>query len=204
MLFYAHEQYSLYLQTNHTSHYLLILSYWLNSIFIDFHPFYRIFTIYITYSLTIIVWYKFIHSNSKDNEIIINFALQLFIQQVMIKIILRIVGTISLILGIIGIALPILPTTPFLLLTAFCYLKSAPAWHKRLLESKHLGPYIKNFQENKCIPLRIKVYSISMLWLTISISAIFFVSLWWVRSLLFAIAVGVTIHILSYPSQPKR
>ena len=147
---------------------------------------------------------KFIHSNSKDNEIIINFALQLFIQQVMIKIILRIVGTISLILGIIGIALPILPTTPFLLLTAFCYLKSAPAWHKRLLESKHLGPYIKNFQENKCIPLRIKVYSISMLWLTISISAIFFVSLWWVRALLFAIAVGVTIHILSYPSQPKR
>lgn len=147
---------------------------------------------------------KFIHSNSKDNEIIINFALQLFIQQVMIKIILRIVGTISLILGIIGIALPILPTTPFLLLTAFCYLKSAPAWHKRLLESKHLGPYIKNFQENKCIPLRIKVYSISMLWLTTSISAIFFVSLWWVRALLFAIAVGVTIHILSYPSQPKR
>lgn len=122
----------------------------------------------------------------------------------MIKIILRIVGSISLILGIIGIALPILPTTPFLLLTAFCYLKSAPAWHKRLLESKHLGPYIKNFQENKCIPLRIKVYSISMLWLTISISAIFFVSLWWVRALLFAIAVGVTIHILSYPSQPKR
>lgn len=122
----------------------------------------------------------------------------------MIKIILRIVGTISLILGIIGIALPILPTTPFLLLTAFCYLKSAPAWHKRLLESKYLGPYIKNFQENKCIPLRIKVYSISMLWLTISISAIFFVSLWWVRALLFAIAVGVTIHILSYPSQPKR
>lgn len=122
----------------------------------------------------------------------------------MIKIILRIVGTISLILGIIGIALPILPTTPFLLLTAFCYLKSAPVWHKRLLQSKHLGPYIKNFQENKCIPLRIKVYSISMLWLTISISAIFFVSLWWVRALLFAIAVGVTIHILSYPSQPKR
>lgn len=121
----------------------------------------------------------------------------------MIKIILRIVGTISLILGIIGIALPVLPTTPFLLLTAYCYLRSAPAWHKRLLESKHFGPYIRNFQENQCIPVRIKVYSISMLWITICISCIF-VSILWVRLLLLGIAVGVTWHILSYPSQPKR
>lgn len=118
----------------------------------------------------------------------------------MIKLILRIVGTISLILGIIGIALPVLPTTPFLLLTAYCYLKSAPNWHKRLLESKHLGPYIKNFQENKCIPLRIKVYSISLLWFTICISCIF-ISILWIQILLFIIAIGVTWHILSYPSK---
>ena len=120
----------------------------------------------------------------------------------MIKLILRIVGTISLILGILGIALPVLPTTPFLLLTAYCYLKSAPEWHKRLLESKHLGPYIKNFQENKCIPLHVKICSISLLWITICISCIF-VSLLWVRILLPAIAVGVTIHILSYPNKPQ-
>ena len=119
----------------------------------------------------------------------------------MINLILRIVGTISLILGILGIALPVLPTTPFLLLTAYCYLKSAPKWHKRLLESKHLGPYIKNFQENKCIPLRVKIYSIGLRWLTISCSCVFFVSLWWIRALLIAIAIGVTCHILSYPSK---
>ena len=118
----------------------------------------------------------------------------------MINLILRIVGTISLFLGILGIALPVLPTTPFLLLTAYCYLKSAPKWHKRLLESKHLGPYIKNFQENKCIPLHVKVCSIGLLWLTISISCIL-VEILWVRILLFAIAIGVTYHILSYPSK---
>ena len=117
-----------------------------------------------------------------------------------LKIVLRIVGTISLLLGLIGIVLPVLPTTPFLLLTAYCYLRSAPNWHKRLLQSKHLGPYIKNFQENKCIPVRIKVYAISMLWLTIGTSAIFFVHLWWVRILLVVIAIGVTWHILSYPN----
>ena len=120
----------------------------------------------------------------------------------MLKLILRIVGTISLILGILGIVLPVLPTTPFLLLTAYCYLRSAPNWHRRLLESKHLGPYIRNFQEHKCIPLRIKIYSISTLWATICISAFVFVSLFWVRLLLLAIAIGVTIHILSYPNKP--
>jgi uncharacterized membrane protein YbaN (DUF454 family) len=122
----------------------------------------------------------------------------------MIKLILRIVGTVSLVLGLLGIVLPVLPTTPFLLLTAYCYLRSAPNWHKRLLESKHLGPYIRNFQENKCIPLRIKVYAISMLWITITLSAVFAVSLWWVRLLLFAIAIGVTWHILSYPSNSQN
>lgn len=122
----------------------------------------------------------------------------------MIKLLLRIVGTISLVLGLLGIVLPVLPTTPFLLLTAYCYLRSAPNWHKRLLASKHLGPYIRNFQENKCIPLRIKVYSISMLWLTIGTSAIFFVHLWWVRLLLLVVAIGVTCHILSYPSNSQN
>lgn len=122
----------------------------------------------------------------------------------MIKLILRIVGTVSLVLGLLGIVLPVLPTTPFLLLTAYCYLRSAPNWHKRLLESKHLGPYIRNFQENKCIPVRVKVYAISMLWITITLSAVFAVSLWWVRLLLFAIAIGVTWHILSYPSNSQN
>lgn len=122
----------------------------------------------------------------------------------MLKIVLRIVGTLALALGLLGVVLPVLPTTPFLLLTAYCYLRSAPAWHKRLLESKHLGPYIKNFQEHKCIPVRIKVYAISMLWITITASALFAVSILWVRLLLFVIAIGVTWHILSYPNTPQQ
>jgi len=121
----------------------------------------------------------------------------------MLKIVLRIVGTLALAFGLLGIVLPVLPTTPFLLLTAYCYLRSAPNWHKRLLESKHLGPYIKNFQEHKCIPVRIKVYAISMLWITITASALFAVSILWVRLLLFVIAIGVTWHILSYPSNNR-
>lgn len=65
-------------------------------------------------------------------------------------------GTLSLALGILGIFLPLLPTTPFLLLTAALYFKSSPRLYNWLLNHKHLGPYIRNFRENKAIPLRAK------------------------------------------------
>ena len=60
-------------------------------------------------------------------------------------------GTLSLALGILGIFLPLLPTTPFLLLTAALYFKSSPRLYNWLLNQKHLGPYIRNFRENKAI-----------------------------------------------------
>lgn len=61
-------------------------------------------------------------------------------------------GTLSLALGILGIFLPLLPTTPFLLLTAALYFKSSPRLYNWLLNQKHLGPYIRNFRENKSHP----------------------------------------------------
>ena len=73
-------------------------------------------------------------------------------------------GTLSLALGILGIFLPLLPTTPFLLLTAALYFKSSPRLYNWLLNHKHLGPYIRNFRENKAIPLRAKIISISLMW----------------------------------------
>ena len=75
-------------------------------------------------------------------------------------------GTLSLALGILGIFLPLLPTTPFLLLTAALYFKSSPRLYNWLLNHKHLGPYIRNFRENKAIPLRAKIISISLMWIT--------------------------------------
>ena len=68
-------------------------------------------------------------------------------------------GTLSLILGIIGIFLPLLPTTPFLLLTAALYVRSSPRLYNWLLHQKYLGNYIRNFRENKAIPLRAKIVS---------------------------------------------
>lgn len=110
-------------------------------------------------------------------------------------------GTISLGLGILGIFLPILPTTPFLLLTATLYFNSSKKLYSKLMGNKHLGPYIKSFREDKSIPLQAKIISVSLLWLTIGYSIFFVVHLTILKVLLGAIAIAVTIHILSFKTK---
>ena len=68
-----------------------------------------------------------------------------------------VIGTISLALGILGIFLPLLPTTPFLLLTAALYFKGSFRLYNWLLNHRYFGPYIRNYRENKAIPLRAKI-----------------------------------------------
>ena len=117
------------------------------------------------------------------------------------KFLLTIFGLLSLTLGIIGIFVPILPTTPLLLLAAWCFFRSSEKLYLKLINSKHLGPYIKNFRENKIIPLKTKIYIITLLWASL-IYCIFFVAdgMLWLQILLAIILIGVTIHILSYKS----
>lgn len=111
-------------------------------------------------------------------------------------------GTISLILGIIGIVLPILPTTPFLLLAAACYARSSEKFYNWLLNNRILGSYIRNYLEGKGMPKKVKIFTISMLWTTILISAFLIIQIIWVRVVLIIIAIGVTIHIILI--RPKK
>ena len=105
-------------------------------------------------------------------------------------------GTISLSLGIIGIVLPILPTTPFLLLAAACYARSSKKFYDWLLNNRILGAYIRNYIEGKGMPIKVKIFTISLLWITILVSAFLFIQILWVRIVLIIIAIAVTIHIL--------
>lgn len=114
-----------------------------------------------------------------------------------IKALLIIAGTVSLLLGILGIFLPLLPTTPFLLLAAACYMRGSRRLYQWLLSHKHLGGYIANYRSGKGIPLKAKVISITVLWLSILYSIVFVVSVVWLRLLLAAIAIGVSWHIVS-------
>lgn len=113
-------------------------------------------------------------------------------------------GTLSLILGVVGIFVPLLPTTPFLLLTAALYFKSSPRLYDWLLRNHYLGIYIRNFREYKAIPLRAKIVSVVLLWATIGYCVLAVVEALWLRLLLAAIAVGVTIHIWSYKTLRKN
>ena len=105
-------------------------------------------------------------------------------------------GSLCVLLGVIGIIVPILPTTPFLLLAAFLYAKSSKRFLNWLLTNRLFGRYIDNYRSGRGIPLLHKILTITSLWLTIGVSALFFVQSWWVRGLLLVIALGVSIHLL--------
>ncbi len=119
------------------------------------------------------------------------------------RFILLFLGSVSLTLGILGIFLPLLPTTPFLLLTAALYFRGSDRFYNWLINHKVLGEYIRNFRENKAIPLRVKIVSVSLLWITMLSSAYFFVPYWWAQVVMIVIAILVTRHILSFNTLKK-
>lgn len=109
-------------------------------------------------------------------------------------------GTLSLGLGVIGVFVPILPTTPFLLLAAWCYARSSRRLYDWLLSRPRLGEYIRRYREGLGIPLSTKIFTVGLLWATISFSALVVVEITAVRVLLFLIAAGVTTHVLTLPT----
>ena len=116
-----------------------------------------------------------------------------------VKIVLTILGLLSLVLGVVGIFLPLLPTTPLLLLSAWCFIRSSTKLYDWLLNHPYLGKYIRNFREHRAIPLRVKVLSVAMVWLTIGYCILVVVSEHlWAQLLMFALAAAVTWRILSY------
>ena len=113
------------------------------------------------------------------------------------KYVLIITGSFLVGLAVLGIFIPILPTTPFLLLASSCFIKSSPKFYNWLINNKQLGKYIKNYRENKGVPLKVKITSISFLWGTITYSFFFITQIWTIRIILLLIAIGVTLHIFS-------
>lgn len=115
-----------------------------------------------------------------------------------------IVGWISLALGVLGIVLPLLPTTPFVLLSAFCFSKSSKRFHDWLLNHKVFGPLVKDWQRHGVIKIQAKILaSVSML-LMVSLS-LYFVSIPWIY--VFAILLmisGVLVFIWTRPSYPQE
>jgi uncharacterized protein len=109
-------------------------------------------------------------------------------------------GTISLGLGLIGIFVPLLPTTPFLLLAAACYARGSRRLHDWLMSRPRLGAYIRRYREGLGIPLGTKLFTVGLLWATIGVSLAVAAESAAVRIALLLIAAGVTIHVLTRPT----
>ena len=115
-----------------------------------------------------------------------------------------IAGTVSLVFAVVGLVLPLIPTTPFLLLTAACYCRSSERLYNWLMNNKWFGEYIKNYREGNGIPLKTKILALTFLWVTISISALLFVQILIVQVVLLVVAIAVSIHILRLPTYRKN
>ena len=108
-------------------------------------------------------------------------------------------GTFFVILGIVGIFVPLLPTTPFLLLASACYLRGSRRMHDWLLSHGRLGAYIRAYEEGRGIPLRAKVVALTMMWASLGFVAYRY-PVPWLQALALAIGAGVTVYLLRLPT----
>jgi len=110
--------------------------------------------------------------------------------------VLIITGTFLVGIGILGIFLPLLPTTIFFILAAACYARSSERFYLWLMHNRYFGKYIRDYKMGNGMTITSKIVTILILWITILLSAFFTVEGLYVRILLVLIAVGVTIHLL--------
>lgn len=119
-----------------------------------------------------------------------------------VRYLLLAIGWLSVALGVLGIFLPVLPTTPFLLLAAACFARSSPRFHHWLVHHPKLGPWIRDYLSGEGIPLKGKVYAIGLMWASIGLSC-YLVPLFWARTFMLISAVLVSLYILSQKTLHK-
>ncbi|MDP6650738.1 MAG: YbaN family protein [Gammaproteobacteria bacterium] len=111
---------------------------------------------------------------------------------------LIIVGIISLVLGVVGAFLPLLPTVPLVLLAAFCFARSSERLHIWLLSNRHFGTIVRNFEAGQGIPRRVKIRAITVVWISMGISCSIVAQVL-LCTMLFLIGMGVSIYLWRLP-----
>ncbi|MFC4404836.1 YbaN family protein [Gracilibacillus xinjiangensis] len=107
-------------------------------------------------------------------------------------------GLLSLAVGIVGVILPILPTTPLVILAAFCFGKSSPKLHNWIITNRYFGHYIADYQKGYGVPLRIKLFAILIVWTSV-LFTLLIIPLFLVKIFMLIVAISVTIFILTSP-----
>ena len=112
-------------------------------------------------------------------------------------------GIASLALGIAGIFLPVLPTTPLVILAAGCFARSYRPFHEWLLAHRSFGPMLREWHEHRAIPYRTKLTAIAMMAAAMTGSIVFFVEPLWLEVLLAAFGVGLAVWMYRLPSRDR-
>jgi hypothetical protein len=112
-------------------------------------------------------------------------------------------GILAMVVGLIGVVVPLLPTTPFLLLAAACFVRSSDTMYGWLISNRLFGGFIRDYREQRGVSARAKIVALALLWGVIGYTALTAVDAAWLRVLLVAIAVVVTIHLLRLRTLPK-
>ncbi|MCW2474732.1 MULTISPECIES: DUF454 family protein [unclassified Symbiopectobacterium] len=121
----------------------------------------------------------------------------------MYRIGLLVLGWLAVVLATLGVVLPLLPTTPFLLLAAWCFARSSPRFHAWLLYRSWFGPYLRHWQDHRALPPGAKGKAVVMIVLTFAIS-LWLVDMMWVRVLLLTIMTVLLTFMLRLPVVDPR
>ena len=119
----------------------------------------------------------------------------------MLKILYQVGGSISIGLAMTGLFLPVLPTTPFVLLAIFLFGKSQPEKIQEIMQHPKLGPFVQDYLDPQGIPLKSKIKALLVLWFSILISVTFFIPLIAIKILILSIASLVSIWIWMKPTR---
>lgn len=116
---------------------------------------------------------------------------------------LLVAGTVCVALGLIGLFLPVLPTTPFMLLAAACYARASKRFYYWLLSNRTFGPMIYEWRKHRSIPYRTKMAAIGLMLVTLAISIVFFVEPAWLKAVLAALGLALAVWMYRLPSRDR-
>lgn len=120
-----------------------------------------------------------------------------------LRVLLVIAGTICVAIGLVGVVLPVLPTTPFMLLAAACYLRASARFYNLLLNNRTFGPLVLEWRRYRSIPWKTKLTAIVLMSLTLTSSIVFFVRSPYVQAGLAAMGVALAIWLYRIPSRDR-
>jgi uncharacterized membrane protein YbaN (DUF454 family) len=112
-------------------------------------------------------------------------------------------GFVFLGIGMLGVVVPVLPTTPFILLAAACFARSSRRFHDWLLEHRHFGPLVREWRQYRSIPYRVKLFAIGMMASTLTLSIVFFVPKGWPQAALALFGVLLAAWLYNVPSRDR-